>query len=80
MFFLSKKLAFLPSHLISESLGDMLGADPSKFSKVVKEQTNVEPELPEHLKNLLTKEEKYEILPKDLKDIQNYISEKVQTK
>tara|TARA_Y100000590_G_scaffold438003_1_gene560314 strand:+ start:820 stop:2208 length:1389 start_codon:yes stop_codon:yes gene_type:complete len=55
-------------------------AHPSKFSKVVKEQTNVEPELPEHLKNLLTKEEKYEILPKDLKDIQNYISEKVQTK
>jgi len=31
----------------------------------------------EHIKDLLTKEEKYEILPKDLKNIQNYISEKV---
>ena len=52
-------------------------AHPSKFSEVVKEQTNMKPELPEHIKNLLTKEEKYEILPKDLKNIQNYISEKV---
>ena len=52
-------------------------AHPSKFFEVVKEQTNIKPELPEHLKGLLTKKEKYEVLPKNLENIQNYILEKV---
>ena len=52
-------------------------AHPSKFFEIVKEQTNTKPELPEGLKNLLNKEEKYEVLPKDLKNIQNYILQRV---
>jgi len=52
-------------------------AHSSKFFEVVKEQTNTKPELPEDLKNLLTKEEKYEILSKDLKNIKNYILQRV---
>jgi len=52
-------------------------AHPSKFFEIVKEQTGTKPELPEDLKNLLTKEEKYEILSKDLKNIKNYILQRV---
>jgi len=52
-------------------------AHPSKFFEIVQEQTNKKPELPEDLKNLLTKEEKYEILSKDLKNIKNYILQRV---
>ena len=52
-------------------------AHPSKFSDVVMEETGIKPELPENLKNILDKEEKYEKLPKDLKKIQNYILKRV---
>ena len=52
-------------------------AHPSKFFEIVQEQTNKKPELPEDLKNLLTKEEKYEILSKHLKNIKNYILQRV---
>ena len=41
------------------------------------EATNIKPDLPENLKNILTGKEKYEKLPKDLKKIQNYILERV---
>ena len=40
-------------------------------------ETDIKPELPESLKNILDKKEKYEKLPNDLKKIQNYILEKV---
>ena len=40
-------------------------------------ETGIKPELPENLKNILVKKEKYEKLPKDLKKIQNYILERV---
>ena len=52
-------------------------AHPSKFSDVVMEETGIKPELPENLKNILDKKEKYEKLPKDIKKIQNYILERV---
>ena len=52
-------------------------AHPSKFSDTVMEATNIKPDLPENLKNILTGKEKYEKLPKDLKKIQNYILERV---
>ena len=52
-------------------------AHPSKFSDVVMEETGIKPELPENLKNILDKKEKYEKLPQDLKKIQNYILERV---
>jgi len=51
-------------------------AHPSKFSDVVMKETNIKPELPEDLKNILVEKEKYEKLPKDLKKIQNYILER----
>ena len=40
-------------------------------------ETNAIPELPENLENVLTKKEKYIKLPKDLKNIQNYILERI---
>ena len=52
-------------------------AHPSKFSDVIMKETNAIPELPENLENVLTKKEKYIKLPKDLKNIQNYILEKI---
>ncbi len=48
-------------------------AHPAKFSEVVFNETGVKPELPENLKNILTKKEKYEKLSRDLTDIQKYI-------
>jgi len=48
-------------------------AHPSKFSDIVMKETGIKPELPENLKNILDKKEKYEKLPEDLKKIQNYI-------
>ena len=52
-------------------------AHPSKFSDIVMKETGIKPELPESLKNILDKKEKYEKLPKDLKKIQNYILQRV---
>ena len=52
-------------------------AHPSKFSEVVENETGVKPELPENLKNILSKKEIYKKLPKDLNIIQNYIKEKI---
>jgi len=52
-------------------------AHPSKFFEAVMKETNIKPELPESLKDILTKNEKYEKLPNNLKKIQNYILEKV---
>ena len=40
-------------------------------------ETGIKTDLPENLKNILDKKEKYEKLPQDLKKIQNYILERV---
>ena len=52
-------------------------AHASKFSEAVTKATNKKPELPENFKDILLIEEKYKKLPKDLKEIQNYILQKV---
>ena len=52
-------------------------AHPSKFSDVVIEATNAKPELPEDLKSILTKKEKYEKLSINLKNIKNYILKRI---
>ena len=52
-------------------------AHPSKFYKVVLGETKVKPELPDSLKNILLDKEKYVKLPNDLKEIQNFILEKI---
>jgi len=52
-------------------------AHPSKFYDVVMESTGIKPELPENLKNIIEKKEKYEKLPKDIKKIKNYILQRV---
>ncbi len=51
-------------------------AHPSKFSNTVMEATGIKSNLPENLKNILLKKEKYEKFPKDLEKIQNYILHK----
>ena len=52
-------------------------AHPSKFSDVVMKETNTMPELPENLENILTNKEKYIKLTKDLKNIKDFILEKI---
>ncbi len=51
-------------------------AHPSKFSDVIMEVTGIKPELPENLKDILIAKENYDKLPKDLKVVKNYISER----
>ena len=51
-------------------------AHPSKFFEAVSEQTGLKPELPENLKSIMIKNEKYEKLPNDLKKIKEYILNK----
>ena len=51
-------------------------AHPSKFFDVVMQETNTKPELPENLKDITIKKEKYDILSKDLKNIKKYILER----
>ena len=52
-------------------------AHPSKFSEIVENQTGIKPDLPEDLKDILSKREIYENLPNNLNIIQNYIKEKI---
>ena len=40
-------------------------------------ETQVNPQLPEKLQNILIENEKFDKLPKDIKIIQNYILERV---
>ena len=48
-------------------------AHPAKFSDVVLSETKIKPELPENLKTILVKKEKFEKLPNELKKIKSYI-------
>ena len=51
-------------------------AHPSKFPDVVMEATSIKPELPENLKSILVKKEKYDRLPKDFEKVKKYIRER----
>ena len=53
-------------------------AHPAKFSDVVLNETNEKPKLPENLKNILIKKEKFVKLPNNLKKVKKYIFDKVQ--
>jgi len=52
-------------------------AHPSKFSDVILQQTNIKPELPENLKDILIKKEKFDKLPKNLKKVKSYILDNI---
>ena len=40
-------------------------------------ETNIKPELPENLKNILIEKKSIKKLPKDLKKVKNYILERI---
>jgi threonine synthase len=48
-------------------------AHPAKFPDAVKKATGMHPQLPAHLSNLLSRRERYDVLPKDLGKIQQYV-------
>lgn len=48
-------------------------AHPAKFPDAVKAATDVAPELPAHLSGLMTRPERYDVLPADLGKVQDYI-------
>lgn len=48
-------------------------AHPAKFPDAVKRATGVHPQLPAHLSNLMSRRERYDVLPKDLGKIQEYV-------
>ena len=52
-------------------------AHPAKFSRVVMDETKKKPELPENLKEILNKKEKFDELPRDLKKIKDYILNRI---
>ena len=62
---------------LNEKVIVLATAHPSKFSKVVFESTGIKPELPENMKNILSQQERYDKLSKDLKEVQNYILERI---
>jgi len=51
-------------------------AHPVKFSQAIEKAGLEKPELPEHLNDLLEREEAYTVLNNDLTEVQNYICEK----
>ena len=64
---------------LKETVITLATAHPAKFSNAILNATGVQPELPEKVKNIMTKEEIYKNLPNDLKKIQNFILEKAKT-
>ena len=48
-------------------------AHPAKFPDAVEKATGLRPTLPPHLGNLLSRRERYDVLPKDLGKIQDYV-------
>lgn len=48
-------------------------AHPAKFPDAVKAATDVAPELPAHLSGLMTRPERYDVLPANLGKVQDYI-------
>ena len=48
-------------------------AHPAKFPDAVEKATGIRPALPSHLGDLLTRRERYDILPNDLARVQDYV-------
>ena len=55
-------------------------AHPAKFPKAVKEATGVAPELPPRLADLLERQERYSVMPKDLQEVQTFVLETLREK
>jgi len=66
----SKKISF------DENIIVLSTAHPSKFFEVVMKATDMKPELPENLKDILIKEESYDKLPNNLEKLKKYILNK----
>jgi len=62
---------------LKESTIILSTAHSSKFSDTVMQETNIKPELPESLKNILTAKENYIKLPKELTKIKDYILKRI---
>jgi threonine synthase len=50
-------------------------AHPAKFPDAVEKATGIRPQLPPHLAGLMTRRERYDVLPKDLGKLQRYVLE-----
>jgi threonine synthase len=62
---------------LKENVVVLSTAHPSKFSNIVLKATNMKPEIPEGLKDVLTKKEKFKKISKDLSEVQRYILQKI---
>ena len=49
-------------------------AHPAKFPQAVAEASGIRPELPSWLSDLMTRPERYETLPSDLKMVEDYVA------
>ena len=54
-------------------------AHPSKFPDVIKKAINIEPQLPDHLKELMVSKEYFKVIGDDTKFIKNYLKEKMRS-
>jgi len=62
---------------MNENVIVLATAHPYKFSDIVAKHTGIKPDLPENLKNILLKKEKFIKLPNDLEKVKDYILERV---
>jgi threonine synthase len=60
-------------HLGTVPMITLATAHPAKFPDAVETASGIRPGLPERLSDLLRRPEKMEVLPNDLKMLQNYI-------
>ena len=61
----------------NENIITLATAHPSKFSDVVNKETNVMPELPQNLRDILSKKEIFDKLDRDLEKVKNYILQRI---
>jgi threonine synthase len=52
-------------------------AHPSKFPDIIKKAINIEPQLPEHLKELMVSKEYFKVIDDDTNFIKNYLKQKM---
>ncbi|HEX2147313.1 MAG TPA: threonine synthase [Pseudorhizobium sp.] len=66
--FVARKIAKPTSPMVTLST-----AHPAKFPAAVKSACGIDPPLPSWLADLMTREERFDILPAELKDVENFI-------
>jgi threonine synthase len=52
-------------------------AHPSKFPDIIKKAINIEPQLPDHLKELMVSKEYFKVIDDDTNFIKNYLKQKM---